>query len=122
MTYKSAMATAKCVNYYMDLNTKTDDALVASADTAIAVAVIFADQPPREHSYSRNDVAKWTKMFLDAKTLKQSTAKVFGVPRLVRPPFHEYYNVSRYYGPAKFVPLIYRAEEMFPSSEGIPQI
>ncbi|KAF0761577.1 Uncharacterized protein FWK35_00008462 [Aphis craccivora] len=106
----------------MDLHTKVDDTLTTS-DTQLAVAMMRVDQlAPRELNYSRSDVAKWTKKFLDAKTLKQNTVQVFGMPRLVRPPFQEYYTVSRYYGPEKFVPLIYRAEEMFPSSEGIPQI
>lgn len=68
------------------------------------------------------EVETWTKKFLDAKKLKQKTVMVFGMPRQVRPPFNECYIVSRYYGPAKTVPLVYRAEEMFPSSEGIPQI
>jgi len=104
----------------MDLNTKADDTHTAS-DTLTAVACT-EQSAPDEQNYSRSDVAKWTKKLLDAKTLKQSTVTVFGMPRLVRPPFHEYYSVSRYYGPAKYVPLIYRAEEMFPSSEGIPQI
>lgn len=71
--------------------------------------------------YSWYEVEKWTKKFLDAKKLKQRTVIVFGKPRLVRPPFQDYYIVSRYYGSAKIVPLIYRPEEMFPSSEGIPQ-
>lgn len=104
----------------MDLNTKVDDSHTVS-DTQTEVT--DTDQPPREQNYSRSDdVAKWTKKFLDAKILKQKTETVFGMPRLVRPPFHEYYSVSRYYGPAEFVPLIYRAEEMFPSAEGIPQV
>lgn len=106
----------------MDLHTKVDDTLTTS-DTQLAVAMMRVDQlSPSELNYSRSDVAKWTKKLLDAKTLKQNTVTVFGMPRLVRPPFQEYYTVSRYYGPEKFVPLIYRAEEMFPSSEGIPQI
>jgi len=120
-TYKSTMATGNYENYnIMDPNTKVDDTHTGS-DTRTAVT--DTDQPaPYVHNYSRSDVAKWTKKLLDAKTLKQSTVTVFGMPRLVRPPFHEYYSVSRYYGPAKCVPLIYRAEEIFPSSEGIPQI
>lgn len=68
------------------------------------------------------EVEKWTKKFLDAKKLKQKTVMVFGMPRQVRPPFHEYYIVRRYYGPEKTVPLVYHAEEMFPRSEGIPQL
>lgn len=67
------------------------------------------------------EVEKWTKKFLDAKTFKQKTVRVFGMPRLVRPPFHEYCIVRRYYGQAKCIPPIYNPEEMFPSSEGIPQ-
>lgn len=73
----------------------------------------------KKHSWY--EVEKWTKKFLDAKKLKQKTVTVFGMPRLVRPPFQEYCIVSRYYGPSKIVPLIYHPEEMFPSSEGIPQ-
>ncbi|CAI6357678.1 unnamed protein product [Macrosiphum euphorbiae] len=117
------MATGKYENYnIMDLNTKVDDTHTGS-DTQTAVTGTDDQPAPHEHNYySLSDVAKWTKKLLDAKTLKQSTVTVFGMPRLVRPPFHEYYSVSRYYGPAKCVPLIYRAEEMFPSSEGIPQI
>jgi hypothetical protein len=106
----------------MDLNTKGDDTYTTS-DTQPTVTVMRTDQPAScELNYSPSDVAKWTKKFLDAKTLKQNTITVFGMPRLVRPPFQEHYTVSRYYGPKKFVPLIYRAEEMFPSSEGIPHI
>lgn len=75
----------------------------------------------RDKYYSWYEVEKWTKKLLDAKTLKQKTVTVFGMLRQVRPPFHEYCIVSRYYGPPKIVPLIYSAEEMFPSSEGIPQ-
>lgn len=75
-----------------------------------------------EKHYSYYEVEKWTKKFLDAKRLKQKTVMVFGIPRQVRPPFQECYIVSRYYGPAKTIPLVYRAEEMFPSSEGIPQL
>lgn len=76
-----------------------------------------------EEYYSWREVEKWTKKLLDAESLKKRTAvTVFGMPRLVRPPFNEHCIVSRYYGPAKIVPSIYRAEEMFPSSEGIPRL
>jgi len=114
------MATA-IMKTIMDPNTKVVYYTQSLSDTQTAVTITDRSLPG-EQNYSRSDVAKWTKKFLDAKTLKQSTVTVFGVPRLVRPPFHEFYSVSRYYGPAKFVPLIYSAEEMFPSSEGIPQI
>lgn len=75
---------------------------------------------------TRNDswyeVETLTQKLLDAKILKQKTVIVFGMPRKVRPPFHEFSVVSRYYGPAKIIPQVYRAEEIFPSSEGIPNI
>lgn len=74
-----------------------------------------------EKYYSWYEVEKWTKKFLDAKNLKQSTVKVFGRPRFVRPPFQEHCIVSRFYGPEKTIPLIYSPEQIFPSSEGIPQ-
>lgn len=67
------------------------------------------------------EVEMWTDKFLEAKILRQRTVTVFGTPRSVRPPFQEFCAVSRYYGSAKIIPSIYRAEEMFPSSEGIPQ-
>lgn len=77
---------------------------------------------PGEKYHSCNEIEKWTKKFLDAKIHKEKIIRIFGMPKQVRPPFQEFSIVRRYYGPSKYIPTIYRAEQIFPSSEGIPQI